>query len=71
MASVSVGCPHCGEAEPHLTQEDIERRKEQQKIIGAYRELEQQALEEQARKEKIVNWGISQSMLQTSDSHFV
>ena len=27
------GCPNCGEAEPHITQEDIERRKEQQKLF--------------------------------------
>ena len=57
MASVSVGCPHCGEAEPHLTQEDIERRKGQQKINKIIREAQHELEEKQVRKKKILTQG--------------
>ena len=56
-----VGCPHCGEAEPHLTQEDIERIREQEKIdeknAKKLHEANLYELEKQAKRDKIYNWG--------------
>ena len=56
----SGSCPNCGEAEPHLTQEDIERRKEQQKINKILREAQHELEEKRVRKENIWAWvGVS------------
>ena len=60
LATVSVGCPHCGEANPHITEEEIEKIREQQKINEAntesYRVLQQYELEKQARKDRFWKW---------------
>ena len=51
-----VGCPHCGEAEPHLTQEDIERIREQEKIdeenVKKLHETNLYELEKEVKKRK-------------------
>lgn len=52
----SGSCPNCGEAAPHLTEEDIERRKEQQKINKTIREALHEQTEKQARKEKMLHF---------------
>lgn len=51
--SESVGCPHCGEADPHLTEEVLKKIKEEQE--ERQREIDEKnrvLQEEQVRKNK-------------------
>ena len=58
--SESVGCPHCGEADPHLTEEEVEIIIEQKKIDGKlYEEQRLKLLEEQKKGDfwaKLTMW---------------
>ena len=54
----SVGCPHCGEAEPHLTEEEIERRieykkKREEEVREREIERREEEKEEKAREETV------------------
>ena len=56
----SGSCPNCGEVSPHLTQEDIERIREQERNTKKLHEANLYELEKQAKKQakrdKIINW---------------